>query len=175
MRRGLTTFAANVKESIWSVMDYDDEAIKLMLIYSESEIIEEIIDQEDIDIANSGASLPETRNTNLGIGENKIVVVDSESDDEWFDAVSSLPDNQPAAQSSSTQGHPEPQLPDSYVPPLEILEAALRRKGKSGLETLQQHFQKTWSLKYWRANGISRGLTTVSIGSIHVLLHLPAR
>ena len=31
------TFAANVIESIWSVMDYDDEAIKLMLINSESQ------------------------------------------------------------------------------------------------------------------------------------------
>ena len=137
-----TTFAANVKESIWSVMDYDDEAIKLMLINSESKNIEEIIIQEDINnMANSGASLPETRNIDLGIGENKI------------DAMSSLPDSQPASQSSSTQGHPEPQLPGSYVPPLEILKDALRRKGKLGLETLQQHFQKTWSLYLTNTGG----------------------
>ena len=35
-----TTIATNVEESIWSVMDYDDEAIKLMLISSDSRIKE---------------------------------------------------------------------------------------------------------------------------------------
>ena len=143
-----TTFAANVKESIWSIMDYDDEAIKLMLINSESKITEEIIIQEDVDIANSGASLPETRNTILGIGENRSIVWGSESDNEWFEAESRLLDSQPAAQSSGRH-----QLPDSYVPPLEILKAALRRKGKPGLETLQQHFQKTWSLYLTNTGG----------------------
>jgi hypothetical protein len=143
-----TTFAANVEESIWSVMDYDDEAIKLMLINNESK---DIPIQEDVDVANSGAGLSETRNTNLGIGENKIIAIDSESDDEWFAAESSSPEIQPAAQSSSTQCHP--QLPDSYVPPLEILKAALRKKGKAGLETLRQHFQKTWSLYLTNTGG----------------------
>ena len=116
-----TTFAANVKESIWSVMDYDDEAIKLILINSESKKIEEIIIQKAVDIANSGpgASLPETRNTDLGIDENKIIAVDPESDDEWFEEEYTLPDSQPAAQSPSTQGRH--QLPDSYVPPLGML------------------------------------------------------
>ena len=79
-----TMFAANVKESIWSVLDYDDEAIKLMLINSESKSIEEILIQEDVDIASSEADLSDSRNTNLGIDENEIIVVDSESDDEWL-------------------------------------------------------------------------------------------
>ena len=115
-----TTHATNVKESIWSVLDYDDEAIKLMLINSESKDIVQIPIQEDINnIANSGASLSDTRNTNL----------------------------EPAAQFSSTQ------LPDSYVPPLDILKDALRKKGKVGLETLRQHFQKTWSLYLTNTGG----------------------
>ena len=141
-----TTFAANVIESIWSIMDYDDEAIKLMLINNESKNII----QEHVDITSLGADLSDSRNINLSIGENEIIVVDSESDDEWFEAESNLPDNQPA-QSSSTRGRR--QLPDSYVPPLEILKAALRRKGKAGLETLRQHFQKTWSLYLTNTGG----------------------
>ena len=147
-----TTCTANVKESIWSAMDYDDEAIKLMLINSESKDIIEIPIQKDVNIANTGASLYETRNTGLGIGENK-VAIDSKSDNEWLEAESSFPDNQPAGQSPSTRCHPQPQLPDSYIPPLEILKAALRRKGKSGLETLQQHFQNTWSLYLMNTGG----------------------
>ena len=141
------TCAANVKESIWSIMDYDDEAIKLMIINSESKDVVETPIQEDVNIANSGAGLSETRNTDLD-NKNK-TAIDSESDDEWFDVQSSLPDNQPAAAQSSSR----PQLPDSYVPPLKILKAALRRKGKAGLETLQQHFQKTWSLYLTNTGG----------------------
>jgi hypothetical protein len=146
------TFAANVEESIWSEMDYDDEAIKLMLINSESKDIVEIPIQEHINIANSGAGLPETRNTNLDIGENQ-TAINSESVNERFEAKSSLPDSRPAAQSPSTQCRPEHQLPDSYVPPLEILKTALRKKGKAGLETLRQHFQKTWSLYLTNTGG----------------------
>ena len=145
------TFAANVEESIWSVMDYDDEAIKLMLISSESKNKIEIPTEEPVDMVNSKASSQsETINTNLHMNDNKIAI-DSQSDDEWYDAESSLPNDQPAPQSSSIGHHP--QLPDSYVPPLEIVKVALRKKGRAGLETLQQHFQKTWSLYLTNTGG----------------------
>ena len=36
--------------------------------------------------------------------------------------------------------HARPRLPDSYVPPIKIVKVALRKKGKKGLEILQQHF-----------------------------------
>ena len=146
-----TTFAANVEESIWSEMDYDDEAIKLMLINSDSQNKVEIPilhTEEPKDTLNSEASSP--ANTDLGESEDTLAI-DSESEDEWFEAESSLPDDQPVAQFSSIQ--PRPQLPDSYVPPIEIVKVALRKKGMKGLEVLQQHFQKTWSLYLTNTGG----------------------
>ena len=103
-------FAANVEESIWSVMDYDDEAIKLMLINSESQNKVEIpiLQTEDpVDTFNSEAS--------------------------------SQKPSYPQLRASV------PQLPDSYVPPIEI-----RNKG---YEALQQHFKTTWSLYLTNTGG----------------------
>ena len=45
------------------------------------------------------------------------------------------------------------QLPDSYVPPMEIVKLALRNKGKLPIEILQQDFQKTWSLYLTNTGG----------------------
>ena len=173
-----TTFAANVKELIWSVMDYDDEAIKLMLINSESQGRIEIqipsVERED-SLDNFDTPAPvvcDTGNT----------AMDSESEDEWFDALFSLPlyetlDPLIQQQTSSTdssqqiaqpQGGTESatastvqlppnqsrlQLPDSYVPPIDIIKVALKKKGKTGIEILQQHFQKTWSLYLTNTGG----------------------
>ena len=146
-----TTVAANVEESIWSVMDYDDEAIKLMLINSDSQNKVEIpiLQPEDpVDTFNSEASSSEAPNTDLGLNKD----TDSESDSEWFDAESNLPAvENPAVLSSSTQPHHK--LPDSYLSPLEIIKVALRKKGKMSLETLQHHFQKTWSLYLTNTGG----------------------
>ena len=138
-----TTFAANVKELIWSVMDYDDEAIKLMLINSDSQNKVEIpiLHTEDPVLAlNSEVSSSEAPNTDLG--QNKDT-----------DSESNLPavENPPAVLSSSTQ--PRHKLPDSYLSPLEIIKVALRKKGKVSLETLQNHFQKTWSLYLTNTGG----------------------
>ena len=173
-----TTYATNVMESIWSVMDYDDEAIKLMVINSESkkDIVKTPIQEDINNIANSGASLSETRNTDLDI-ENK-TVIGSESDNERLEADSSVPDSdQPAAQSSFTEPirRSESQRPD---PPLKIFKDALKRGGKSWFGNSTATFSEdmvTLSNEHRRADGISRGLTTISIWSIHVLLHLPAR
>ena len=81
------TFAANVLESIWSVMNYDDEAIKLMLINSESQ------DRIAIQIPNlqhkdslDNCSTPEPL-----AGCRDDTTIDSESEDEWFDVLYSLP------------------------------------------------------------------------------------
>ena len=138
-----TTFAANVEELIWSVMDYDDEAIKLMLINSDSQNKVEIPilqTEEPEDTLNSEASFSEALNTDLGKSKQTLVV-DSESEDEWFEAESNLPDNLAVVQPSSIQDRP--QLPDSYVSPIEILKKAVRNKG---YEALKQHFESTWSL-----------------------------
>ena len=174
-----TTFAANVKELIWSVMDYDDEAIKLMLINSESQGRTEIqipsVEPED--------SLDTCDTPEPVVSDTGNMVLDSESEDEWFDALFSLPlcetlDPLVHQQTSSTdssqqiaqaEGGKESatastvqlvppnqsrlQLPDSYVPPIEIIKVALRKKGKAGIEILQQHFQKTWSLYLTNTGG----------------------
>ena len=141
------TFAANVEESIWSVMDYDDEAIKLMLINSESQDKVEIPILQPEDTLNSEASFPEALNTDLGKSKQTLVV-DSESEDEWFEAESNLPDNLAVVQPFSIQDCP--QLPDSYVPPIEILKKAVRNKG---YEALKQHFESTWSLYLTNTGG----------------------
>ena len=151
------TFAANVEESIWSVMDYDDEAIKLMLINSESQNKVEIPilqTEEPVDTVNSedNSQSSETPTSNNDQDESQgEVAIDLESEDEWYEAQSSLANDQPIVQSFSIQ--PRPQLPDSYIPPIEIVKVALRKKGKAGLEVLQQLFQKTWSLYLTNTGG----------------------
>ena len=150
------TFAANVEESIWSVMDYDDEAIKLMLINSESQNKVEIPilqTEEPVDTVNSEDSSQslETPTSNTDQDKSQCEIIDLESEDEWYEAQSSLADDQPIVPSSSIR--PRPQLPNSYVPPIEIVKIALRKKGKAGLEVLQQHFHKTWSLYLTNTGG----------------------
>ena len=177
-----TTFAANVLESIWSVMDYDDEAIKLMLINSESQ------DRITIQIPNvqRNDSLDNRSTPEPPVCSGDDTTADLDSDDEWFDALYSLPLHEtllnlrahevaPSADLSQSQDYtqvegrmesaitttmvqPSPdrshcQLPDSYVPPIDIIKVALRKKGKTGLEVLQQHFQKTWSLYLTNTGG----------------------
>ncbi|MCG8624132.1 MAG: hypothetical protein MJE68_19330, partial [Proteobacteria bacterium] len=176
-----TTFAANVIESIWSIMDYDDEAIKLMLINSESQ------DRITIQIPNLQRedSLDNHSTPEPPVCSGDDTTADPDSDDEWFDALYSLPPHEilmnlpahevtPSTDSSQGQDYtqvegrmesatttvvqPFPdrshcQLPDSYVPPIEIIKVALRKKGKTGIEVLQQHFQKTWSLYLTNTGG----------------------
>ena len=167
-----TTFAANVEESIWSEMDYDDEAIKLMLINSESQ------DRIAIQIPNllHEDSLDTNSATEPVASGKDDTTIDSESEDEWFDALYSLPLHETlptyevvsSTDSSRAEGRMESvtttvvqipsdrshhHLPDSFVHPIEIIKVALRKKGKTGVEVLQQHFQKTWSLYLTNTGG----------------------
>ena len=175
------TFAANVLESIWSIMDYDDEAIKLMLINSESQDritiqIPKLQHEDSLDASVHVCS-------ELVAGGMDATAVDSDSEEEWFDAPSNLSlceallyplTHQQISNADSSQHYPQVgsiesvatapiaklpssqshlQLPDSYVPPIDIIKVALRKKGKTGLEILQQHFQKTWSLYLTNTGG----------------------
>ena len=140
------TIAANVEESTWSIMDYDDEVIKLMLINSESqdkaEVPDAVLKTEKVNIINDSNDNDKCKND---------LTTDHESDDEWFDAQSSLSEGQPNLPLKKTSPvQPHTQLPDSYVPPAEIFKAALRKKGSN---VLQQHFQKTWSLYLTNTGG----------------------
>jgi hypothetical protein len=170
------TFAANVIESIWSIMDYDDEAIKLMLINSESQdrITIQIPDLQREDSLDN-CSTPEPLTCSR---DDK--TTDPDSEDEWFDALLNLPAHvhevAPSTDSSqeiqyahwqvdsrlesatiavvqSPLNRSHCQLPDSYIPPIDIIKVALRKKGKTGIEVLQQHFQKTWSLYLTNTGG----------------------
>ena len=138
-----TTIAANVEGCLWSRMDYDDEAIRLMLInsdYHKSLVIQ--MEQPSIDQDET------SHDDNKDCMSNE-----AESDDEFFDASSSLPQDLPSVSSVPPQPQVCPRLPGSYVPPIEIVKGALRNKGKKGLEILQQHFQKTWSLYLTNTGG----------------------
>ena len=142
-----TTIAANVEGCLWSRMDYDDEAIRLMLINSDhhkSLEIPMIQIEQQTSIDQDGLPHDDGKDTSN----------EAESDDEWFDASSVLPQDLPSVSpiSPSPPVHC-PRLPGSYVPPIEIVKVALRNKGKKGLEILQQHFQKTWSLYLTNTGG----------------------
>ena len=145
-------FAANVEELIWSVMDYDDEAIKLMLISSKSQSkVESPVDQTEdaVDIFNSEANLPEATDTDLN--ESKTITSKTVGEwTQWSEVQSSLqgPENLPVIQSSSIRQCP--QLPDSYVSPAEIFKEAVRNKG---YEALRKHFERTWSLYLTNTGG----------------------
>ena len=146
------TFAANVEESIWSEMDEDDEAIKLMLINSESQNKVQIPILQVEETVDSETRYSETTisNTDSDFNQNELAI-DSESSENWYGAQSSFTDDQPAVESTSFQ--PCPQLPYFYVSPIEIITKALKKKGKKGLEILQQHFYKTWSLYLTNTGG----------------------
>ena len=142
-----TTIAANVEGCLWSRMDYDDEAIRLMLINSDHHKSLEIpmVQMEQTSMDQDGLPHDDGKDTSN----------EAESDDEWFDALSVLPQDLPSVPppiSPSPQVHC-PRLPGSYVPPIEIVKVALRNKGKKDLEILQQHFQKTWSLYLTNTGG----------------------
>ena len=113
------TTAANVKESIWSVMDCDDEAIKLMYTLCSKQH------------ENPGHLQKEqTVNGHLGSDEDYSAVVDTV-----------IVNDNHSDNSSPTQQ--SPQLHESFVSPLNIFKEALRIKG---LEALQQHSEGMWSL-----------------------------
>ena len=126
------TFAANVEESIWSEMDEDDEAIKLMLINSESqnEVQIPILQVEDtVEIVDSETRYSETTisNTDPDDSQNELAA-DSESSEDWYEAQSNFTDDQPAVDPESTSFQPCPQLPHSYVSPTEIVIKALKTR-----------------------------------------------
>jgi GTPase SAR1 family protein len=146
------TFAANVEKLIWSEMDNDDEAIKLMLISTESQSkvqipIEDAVETIDAETRHSDTTIS---NTAPDYSQSELAI-DPESSEYWYEAHSSFPDDQPAVEFTSFQQCP--QLPDSYVSPIEIFVKALKKKGKECLEILQQHFCKNWSLYLTNTGG----------------------
>ena len=146
------TFAANVEEIIWSEMDYDDEAIKLMLINSESKNkvgIPVLETWDPVDTFNSEDNSSKAPVADIDLDKTgEKLATDSESNHKQYEASLISPDDQATDQPTTLEPHS--QLPDSYVPPIEIFKDALRNKG---YEALKQHFEKTWSLYLTNTGG----------------------
>ena len=150
------TIAANVKELIWSVIDYDDEAIRLICDSQDTvhQLEKLTVSEDHISEVLDETNINEDVHDRVGI-----------SDTVAQEGTGSLPvecqfDSNTQSESQSMQHSSLPdfqqrcQLPDSYVPPMEIVKLALRKKGgKVPLETLQQDFQKTWSLYLTNTGG----------------------
>ena len=125
------TMAASVEGSIWSRIDYDDEAIRLMVLHSDKSKVQ--FEAQNMDIsAELCINDNVDKSTSIGLAEDD--VMDSH-DKGPYDLVTTTV--------VATHANKERLLPPSYVSPLEILKTAIKSKG---LQALQQHFEKTWSL-----------------------------
>ena len=128
-------------------MDYDDEAIKLMLISSDS-MIEEDDPQHGVHNYVESQVVPfeawPTDSKVVGdIPQTTNDLISPNSESEVDQRVIQLPTQPKPIQTP-------PQLPSSFVSPMKILKEALKKKG---LEALQQHFEKTWSLYLTNTGG----------------------
>ena len=170
-----TTLAANVhdivnedenrNELVWSVMDSNDEVVKLVLMSKQPVIEMEQLSindpSQDVSIQDNSSMHGGTENCEkmsslpLDTDSNNITKIEPELE-------SNITEIQPKLESNpivhvhvavKPQVSSRPRLPDSYIPPLEIFKVALRSKGKDGLEMLQQHFRKTWSLYLTNTGG----------------------
>ena len=134
------TVAATVEQSIWSVMDYDDEAIKLMLITSDSSV------QEDEMLDSSDRPLIQRRQISSfqmqSVDGSQRMEVDSKVNDDSVEPRRHL--TQPL-ESTPSLDLSQPSSFDLHhsFDPLTILKDALKSKG---VEALKQHFEKSWSL-----------------------------
>ena len=156
-----TTCAANVESSIWSKMGYDDEAIRLISNVSASQV-DSLIKNMFQDSVISTVEAPEQTSVTT---ESEVTCTDTISDtkDSRIDqpiaaAVETTTTNTPfqslkAKRSSSSLVHERPELPDSFLPPAKIVKSVLRRKGREGLDALQHHFKKRWSLYLTNTGG----------------------
>ena len=123
------TVATSTEGSIWSRIDYDDEAIRLMVLHSDQETIQ-IEPQNVVISAEPHAGINPIKDN---VSSMNISIPNTIPD-------SYEPDLRIAV---STHMNNKQHLPTSYVSPHDILKTAIESKG---LQALQQHFEKTWSL-----------------------------
>ena len=145
------TVAAKIEELfIWSEMDYDDEAIKLMLLsiglHKEAMEAHEA-EEDEAQFTNDKPPLDEIHENNIEPLVKLTEVKFKTDNPQVADAQLEYPST---VQPSSTEQYASTQLPDATVPPVEILKEALRNKGR---EALKQHFEKTWSLYLTNTGG----------------------
>ena len=148
-----TTFATNVKNKSWSIMDYDDEAIKLMVINSESQnqVVIPYISEPDAG-SEEFLEYSEVESTPSTETQNPTGKTEASSNSQThFDTQQSLPDIPASSHGIACSSVRPPALPISYMSAIEIVKFALRKK--KGIDTLQQHFLKTWSLYLTNTGG----------------------
>ena len=152
-----TTFAANVKESFWSPMDSDDEAIKLSVINADLDSQVKEVD-ENTDITPKDSVHHEATIISESEAGNNHIIIGAVNTDAKFepeaknvsDSISQdLPDMWIKALPSKSIT-PCAQLPDSFISPTLLVKLALRKKG---LKELQRHFRKAWSLYLTNTGG----------------------
>ena len=151
-----TTFAANVKESFWSPMDSDDEAIKLSVINTDLDSQVEKVDENthaDIDSVHHEATVineSEADNSHLigAINTDGKFEPETKNVSIWQDFSGMLIKAGPSKSITLCA-----QLPDSFISPTQLVKLALRKKGKEGLKELQRHFKKAWSLYLTNTGG----------------------
>ena len=135
------TVATTVEQSVWSVMDYDDEAIKLMLITSDSYVQEdEILDSSEIEHRQLIQPKQITSLETPSVDSTQGLEVTNE--DNPIEPRLHLTQPLESTTSLSLPSSSSFDLHDS-LDPLTILKDALKCKG---LGALQRHFEKTWSL-----------------------------
>ena len=158
-----TTVAANVKESVWSVMGYDDEAIKLMLMSGKAHITEDnIVETPQLKEENQldhqtppdvAVHVEESEEAScISLASTKIAR-DTRSDNESDQPI--LREEDTLTSSQSVPNLPSSSVDQSlsqinYISPFEILKSALKTKN---LDDLQQFFHKTWSLYLTNTGG----------------------
>ena len=137
-----STVVANVEGFIWSPMDNDDEAIRLMAMHSDPDCV---LFDDYKEPADSEAS-PES-------ATNSEIVIQDSAPSESIPIVSKPSiETARSIQFQDVLTHPIKEHPNNFVQPSDILKEAIHNKG---LQDLQQHFQKdtTWSLYLTNTGG----------------------
>ena len=124
-----TTFAANVAESIWEVMDFDDEAIKLSIISTESQAEAKPLDgTPDHHIVHVNSSSTEVQfvddkanenSESVGNGSEASSVIDTKLESQMKSSSVVQPMTKQLVSASTVRSRAR--LPDSFIRPTELV------------------------------------------------------
>ena len=148
-----TTVAANIEESYWTEMDYDDEAIKLMSISIHNKIVSpEPLKQlptryQEWVLIEASVTMPVHSVESASLSTSS---ADGGDNHNTSSKARGRSLRAPIVQAPQFSSKTIQQQFFSVPNPTDILKGALRSKG---LQALKQHFQKTWSLYLTNTGG----------------------
>lgn len=153
-----STVATNIEESIWSAMDYDDEAIKLILISGNSRIKtrEEIDAIPHLEEKSQFYHQHDQKFVSIEDSNNGIPVKSSRMDVSSNNDCVNIPETKQTMTCYRSQSRqPISRLNQSlskimHASPIQILKEALKKRDLTGL---QQYFKKAWSLYLTNTGG----------------------